>query len=123
MDEMQRYKWEWDPNQTKNEWGPIAWRWLHLQCINFPLTPKPADRDNFLKKIWAFITQLPCLECRMHATKYLVNTPPDTSSRYTLDSWAFTFHNVVNARLHKKIFTRDDYDSFYAEDIRLAMRY
>jgi FAD-linked sulfhydryl oxidase len=115
------YKWVWSADQTKDEWGPIGWRWLHLQCINYPLSPRAADPDKFLMRLWAFITQLPCLECRVHALSYVTNNPPNTESRYSLISWSFNFHNKVNARLNKKIFTTDEFDELYKEDMRLSL--
>jgi hypothetical protein len=120
MEDPITHKWNWNLNDPKNVWGPVGWKWIHRLCINYPLVVKGHTRDAFISAVWGFITQLPCLECRSHASTYIMNNPPDMTSRYSLESWCFNFHNAVNERLHKKIITFDEYQEIYAEDIRLA---
>ena len=67
MEDPITHKWNWNLDDPKNVWGPVGWRWLHRLCINFKLTPKKADRDNFISAVWGFITQT---EVRLHVYKY-----------------------------------------------------
>ena len=101
----------------KTEWGPRAWHWLHSQAINYPAHPSKTDQTTMFARFWSFIQTLPCADCRVHATKYASDYPPDFSNSSGFQTWAWRFHNTVNRRLGKDLMTAEEYREAYAEEI------
>lgn len=112
-------RWVW-PDRPKSWWGPRAWNWLHSLGIYFPEDPSPEEKRAALARIHRFVADLPCHECATHATAYIRRTPPDVESSEALQSWAWAFHNAVNARLGKPPLSFAKYRRLYAEEIRWA---
>lgn len=105
--------WHW-PAVPKGEWGPRGWRWLHLTAIAYPRAPTRADARRAFRRIWAFVSGLPCAECREHATRHVARCPPDLASTGALQAWAWRFHNMANARLGKRLISYGAYRRLYA---------
>jgi FAD-linked sulfhydryl oxidase len=114
--DLEQKGWAW-PNVPKQEWGPRGWNWLHLVAINYPPEPSLPDARATFRRIWTFVTRLPCAECRRHASAFVLQHPPDLASTYTLQAWAWNFHNIVNVRLGKPAVSYEDYLRTYANDI------
>ncbi len=109
------------PRMPKQDWGPRGWNWLHQLAINYPRrAPTREEARLAFRRIWTFVTHLPCEECRRHATAYVVKYPPNLRSTVELQSWAWEFHNAVNRRLGKPEMSYDDYLRTYAEEIHWA---
>ncbi len=99
-------------------WGPGVWFNIHL------LAAKADDLESkelFISYINVIVRNLPCLECRKHATKYiednsLIGFLADTDSE-GLFRWSWIFHNFVNTRLGKSFMDWDTaHDMFYNEN-------
>lgn len=101
----------------KSKWGPLGWRWLHLEAINFPEAPDREIQSAMFLRFWSFIQSLPCAECRLHATKYIRAYPPDFSGSGGFQTWAWRFHNAVNLRLKKPLMTAEEYRNAYKDEI------
>lgn len=101
----------------KSEWGSRGWAWLHTQAINHPAYPSELDRIAMFARFWSFIQTLPCSECRIHATEYAREYPPDFSGSAGFQTWAWRFHNAVNLRLGKPLMSAEEYRRTYAEEI------
>jgi hypothetical protein len=108
--------WNW-PNISKDEWGPIAWNWLHLTSISYSNKPTIDDAKLMFKRIWNFAKNIPCMECRMHAIRYIVLKPPSLQSNINLQLWAFNFHNDVNVRINKPLMAFKNYQNKYIDEI------
>jgi hypothetical protein len=108
------------PDVPKSEWGPPKWAWLHRTTISYPAAPTPGVARATHRRIWAFVSRLPCAVCRDHAIRYLQRHPPDLASTDALQTWAWRFHNAVNARLGKQLVSFDEYRVLYADDILRA---
>jgi hypothetical protein len=108
--------WAW-PNLPKKEWGPRGWNWLHVTAINYPLSPTPVDARTALRRIWDFVTHLPCRECREHSTRFVLQNPPNLASAHALEGWVWNFHNTVNYRLGKAFVPYEEYQRIYADEI------
>jgi len=84
-------------------WGPGVWFSIHLFAAKATDTE---EKDFFVQFINTTVKNLPCLECRNHATKYLKRNPLISymSSRDPkgLFRWSVDFHNHVNTRLRKR---------------------
>lgn len=101
----------------KSVWGPPKWYWLHSAAIAHPDHPTLADRRRAHAQFWAFVSSLPCEECRIHARDYARRHPPDFSSSDAYQTWAWRFHNAVNQRLGKPIMSAKEYREVYAEEL------
>ena len=99
-------------------WGPGVWFNIHL------LAAKATDvetKEFFVQYINTLVKNLPCIECRKHATKYLRD---NLLISYLTDSdpeglfrWSWTFHNFVNTRLSKPFIDWEiARDMFYNEE-------
>jgi mitochondrial FAD-linked sulfhydryl oxidase len=108
--------WRW-PNAPKNEWGPKGWNWLHTLAINYPQNPTQGEGRVAYRRIWDFITHLPCAECLEHAARFVARRPPDLSSTHALQAWVWGFHNAVNARLGKRLVSYEEYSAAYADEL------
>lgn len=101
----------------KSVWGPRGWYWLHVQAINYPASPKPADRTAAFARFWSFVQTLPCPECQQHALAYARQYPPDFSGSSGFQTWAWRFHNAVNYRLGKPLMSAEEYQLMYKTEM------
>lgn len=111
--------WNW-PKGPKDVWGPPGWNWLHRLAIDYPERPSRADARAAFRRLWSFVTHLPCDECRTHATRYVLGHPPDLTSTQAFQSWAWAFHNHANIRLGKRVLTYPEYRILYGDEIAQA---
>jgi hypothetical protein len=98
-------------------WGPKRWRKGHLLAIRYAAVPTECERAQAFMDFWTLIHNLPCSECRKHATQYARRYPPDFSSSRGYQLWFWRFHNAVNRRLKKKIVSWDEYLSLFQADL------
>jgi FAD-linked sulfhydryl oxidase len=98
----------------------LYWKWLHRLAIYYPRAPALADANQAFSRMWTFFTRLPCPKCRAHVAEYLERSPIDLANSRGLQVWCWKFHNAVNVRLKKPLFSFEAYLALYAEDIRLA---
>jgi hypothetical protein len=101
----------------KSEWGPRGWHWLHTEAVDYPASPSKTDRLAAFARVWSFLRTLPCPECRVHATNYAREYPPDFSGSAGYQTWAWRFHNAANYRLGKPLMPAEEYRTAYAEEI------
>lgn len=109
-------KWAW-PNAPITEWGPRGWRWLHVTAINYARYPSMAEGRIAFRRIWNFIENLPCADCRAHGLAYVIQHPPDLTDSDALQRWMWAFHNSVNTRLKKAVVSFEEYRGVYADEI------
>jgi len=64
-----------------------------------------------------FVMNLPCAECRAHASAYVSQNPPDLSSTDTFQVWGWQFHNHVNHRLGSVCIPFEAYRRLYANEL------
>jgi FAD-linked sulfhydryl oxidase len=100
--------------------GPRGWERLHLAAIYFPENPSADDRRRAAMAIVGVVNGLPCPRCVGHATAYIRKHPPPLDDTHSFQTWVFTFHNAVNARLGKKVISFNEYQDKYYDDISLA---
>jgi hypothetical protein len=85
-------------------WGPPQWIALHQLLRGYPLENAPQEKQDALK---AYVTGLagiiPCNACAQH-WKVLAETV-QTSDRRAALAWSIDAHNLVNARLGKRVLT------------------
>ena len=86
-------------------WGRATWLFLHLMVYMYPQTPsetRKTQMDNLLKGVFGNIY---CGICYNHAQTYIGDHPYPLNSKTSLYSWLNDFHNAVNTRLGKPVFT------------------
>lgn len=110
----------WPSSEPKNVWGPRHWAWLHRLAIAYPDAPTAGDASGTFARIWAFVSGLPCAECRVHATAYVAARPPPLGGSEELQHWAWEFHNAVNRRLGKRQAPYAEYAADYAAELASA---
>jgi len=101
------------------KWGGITWIFLHT--LSYKVHPE--HYQQIKAELWGHIKQLcsnlPCPECASHAVHYLkkINTP-DTKEQ--LIRILFDFHNVVNLRTRKPLFSFQGFDKYGTVDLSKA---
>lgn len=94
------------------EWGNAYWDLFHT------LTYKLSSNHKVKELLDIYIDLcniLPCPNCKEHASSYLksINTS-NITTREQLSKMFFDFHNNVNRKLRKKIFTQEKFDIMYS---------
>ena len=101
---------------SPNEWGPPIWTFFH--CLVEKIKPEAFSTVGvplflLIKKI---CSTLPCPDCAMHATFFLSRArPANLKSKETLRFYLFSFHNAVNKRKRKALFTFQDVANKYQQ--------
>lgn len=84
----------------KSEWGPIAWEYLHLRAIQWSGASTQEQAEAERQVLLRIFGSLPCPQCRVHASRYLQDNPPDLRTSENYQVWMFSFHNAVSERLN-----------------------
>ena len=99
-------------------WGPPFWFSLHTSAINYPVKPSMLFRQRMKDRILAIPYEIPCSACKPHAAafieKYKSKLDQIVSSRDSLFNFYVDFHNQVNKRYNKKIWTYDQAKKYYS---------
>lgn len=104
---------------SKKEWGNATWYLFHTLAEKL----KPQYSGN-TPEVFHLIQQicknLPCPDCQEHAIKTLrtVNSS-NIRTRENLIDFIWQFHNKVNARLNKPIFSELERDKLYKKAITM----
>ena len=94
-----------------NEWMNITWLLIHT--LAFKLKNNSSNHaEEVFKQIKLICANLPCPECRNHATSSLKNINNIKTKQQLVDI-CFLFHNHVNKRLGKPQFTKKEHDIKY----------
>ena len=89
--------------------GPGYWASWHIKSIYADTESK---KGEVARNIALDIKNFPCLKCQTHAKYYVSKNPlikaVKNKDPLSMLKWTVDFHNEVNLRLNKKIFTYDD---------------
>jgi hypothetical protein len=82
-------------------------------------------KTEFIKFAFRIATNLPCPECSQHATQFVSRiNPASIKTKEQLNLLFIDFHNAVNQRKGKPIFTRDEaYAKYKTANVRLVIEY
>lgn len=90
-------------------WGPQYWYTLHMSAAHYPLNPSPIVKERMKQRILAIPYELPCSTCRPHASAFIESRrgllDKIVSSRENLVRFYVDFHNQVNKRYGKPLWT------------------
>jgi hypothetical protein len=96
-------------------WGPSCWYLIHSLATKVKEDNFNGVKDSIWSIIFEICRNLPCPECREHATKLMstANKNLILSSKRNLELYLFDFHNSVNKRKAYRTFTIQEYDELY----------
>jgi hypothetical protein len=86
-------------------WGNSAWHLLHTISFNYPVNPKPRDKENYRNFILSLQNVLPCGKCRANLKENFKKLPlrmADMKNRETFSKYLFNLHELINTMLSKK---------------------
>ena len=97
---------------TKSVWGPCVWYLFHTLAYSIKdddPTRFETVKNEFIKFAFRISTNLPCPECSQHATQYISRiNPAAIKTKTNLKTLFVEFHNAVNQRKGKPIFTFEE---------------
>jgi hypothetical protein len=100
---------------SKQLWGNSTWYIFHTLAEKL----KPECESEIQTILYHFKQvsfNLPCMDCAKHATDMMQNAKLDkVKTRDDLKQFFLEFHNIVNKKLNKPIFSRDECDKLYAK--------
>lgn len=101
-------------------WGPSTWKFFHTLAEQIPETTFQNNSTEICNMYVSICSNLPCIECTKHARQYVGRTlnPRFIQTKSQLKQFLFDFHNSVNVRLNKPVFT--DYHIYKTIDITEA---
>ena len=86
--------------------GPGYWASWHIKSIYADTKSK---KGEVARNVALDIKNFPCMKCQNHAKEYVRNHPlidaVNSKDKKSMFKWIVDFHNEVNLRLNKKIFT------------------
>jgi hypothetical protein len=99
---------------SKSVWGPAIWYLFHT--LSYKIKPNHFHeiKDELLVHFISICSNLPCPECADHAQQELKHLDKSKiTNKKELCMYFIHFHNKVNVRTKKKIFTFDEFISKY----------
>jgi hypothetical protein len=97
--------------------GPKLWFCLHNSAHYYPENAAPTYAERMKNIIIGLPVLIPCLTCKEHATAYIEEKKHTLmevcKSRKTLVRFFIDFHNFVNQRLGKKIYSYEEAEALY----------
>ena len=104
--------------------GPPFWFTLHNGANKYPENPNKIVQKKMKDFIIAIPIMLPCLKCKDHATSYieshLEKLDEIVSSRKNLFNFFVDFHNYVNKKYDKRMFTYEEANKLYDGNIKIS---
>lgn len=99
----------------KHIWGNACWFLFHTLAEKLkPEYDTSEELQTILYHFKQVCYNLPCPSCSEHAVKHLEKAIfRNVKTRDDLKMFFLEFHNIVNKRLDKKIFTKNQCDEMY----------
>lgn len=92
-------------------WGPHVWTFIHTFAYHIDESFFTNNKKDVIHLLFNICFNLPCMECTMHAKAYLVRANKSKiQTKEDLKRFFYDFHNIVNKRLKRQVFT--DYDIY-----------
>lgn len=100
---------------SKDIWGPSTWTLFHTLAEKIKddhFNDIKSELLNYVKRICA---NLPCPDCAAHAIQIISKLTPDQlASKQNFKVFLMQFHNSVNARTGKRLFTIEELNAKYS---------
>jgi len=99
---------------SPNEWGPPTWTLLHTLAAKIKEERYPIVGQQLFQFIVQICHNLPCPDCALHARQFLARINPNAlTTKTSLKNVLYVFHNAVNKRKGKPLFSVDALDAAY----------
>ena len=104
-------------------WGPCTWYLFHTLAEKMIEEQFITQKPKLLEIIKSICYNLPCPDCALHA-KTKINTLNESSinSKKDLKLMLLSFHNEVNIRVGKPIFTENELYEKYKSANNIAQQ-
>jgi hypothetical protein len=86
------------------QFGPYIWPMLHLHAYRYQ-SAAPHEQAAIRRFFEDLPAMLPCPGCQMHAAAYMKEHPVELERLF---NWSVDFHNSVNKRTGKRVFTYNE---------------
>ena len=102
---------------SKREWGSACWFLFHTLASKVKEDKFDLVKNSLWEQINAICNNLPCPECREHATELMRKSNKNLilSSKRNLEMYLFDFHNLVNKRNNLRVMKIEEYDLLYSK--------
>ena len=95
-------------------WGPVVWTFLHTLAAKLKEDSFPVIRADIVGLIKTVCHEIPCPNCQEHASEYMSKVYWDRiKCKKDLITMLWEFHNIVNMRLRKPLFSLEDCEARY----------
>jgi hypothetical protein len=98
-------------------WGPSFWFTLHNGSLSYPENASPIIAERLKGFILGLPYMLACSTCKLHAISYIEQNSSKLDDvcrgRDKLFNFFVDFHNYVNSKSGKKIFTYEEARDLY----------
>ncbi len=85
------------------------WDAMHITMRALPRGElSPTERAQAIDYLRSQMPLIPCGGCSLHAMMYFAQHPPDGSTGQAFYAWTVEFHNEVNKRIGKPVYTVDE---------------
>lgn len=105
--------------------GPALWFVLHNSAAHYPENASPIMASQMIGFIKGLPAMIPCASCKEHATAHIeanvANLPTICSKRSNLEAFFVEFHNKVNKKLGKPMFTVEQAEKMYRGGAEVRM--
>lgn len=112
---------------TKSVWGPCIWYLFHTLAHHIDENSSSFEsvKNEFISFSFRIATNLPCPECSQHALSYISKINPKLIKTKTdLKMLYINFHNAVNIRKGKSVFSLEDANAKYEKaNVKLIIEY
>lgn len=99
---------------SKETWGNNIWYLFHSLAHKIREDKFDIQKNNIIFIIKTICNTLPCPDCSKDATYMLNKIDFNTiRNKNDLKMFIFNFHNVINAKLNKQLFSYDSLDAKY----------
>ena len=114
-----------DVNTKKILWGPAVWFFFHTLAEKIKPGYFSSYREGIFTVIKDVCSSLPCPSCTTHAVEYINNVNFNSiQTKDDLKHMLFNFHNEVNIRTKKSLFSYDELNSKYQDaNFKLIVNY
>jgi len=111
------------PTSSPQVFGPPMWFTLHNAAAYYPENASPITKERMKNVILGLPVLIPCAKCKEHATSYIEKHYNDLdkicSGRDSLFKFFVDFHNYVNQRYSKRIFTYEEAMKLYSGNAKV----
>ena len=101
-------------------WGKYTWYLFHTMVEKIKEEYFEEEKNNLIGQIKNISANLPCPDCSEHASK-LLNSYKNyhlIKSKENLINFIFEFHSIVNQKLEKEEFKKEDLKQYKETDLR-----